>query len=305
MPQNLFPLRLRYPQTRQTIVVESFVGSCAVSSAACSASASAARRCTASSAAARASGPGLGRRISGCSPRYRSSSSEPRTCESDGKPEGLGFLLSSSTNRITPFAGAILAQLLRQVLSAGKLDLAFRLRRHTIARCRTISPHAHGLQDMAVAGEAPALKNERAVNAPIGSNNEADFYCLAACRGSVKRIRSGQGLGWLNICAGRPRADVGHIDELGVAGQGPCNLAFALLESSRSQTRRRGSHSQSSHGQYQQQNRRPGTRRHSSSCELGFATGLEWQMQHHSHDTSMPLFWNRLQARVHGWDTPK
>src|ERR1700758_4401386 len=99
IPQNLFPRRLRYPQTRQTIVVGSSVSSRAVSSAACSASASAASRCTASSAAANASGPGLGRRISGCSPRYRFSNSEPAN-ESDGKADG--FLLSSSTNRITP-----------------------------------------------------------------------------------------------------------------------------------------------------------------------------------------------------------
>jgi len=98
MAQNLFPERLRYPHTRQTMPLESFVISSAVSPAACSASASAARRCAASSAAARASGLGLGRRISGCTPRNKSSSSDPLTCESEGNPEGRGFLLSSSTN---------------------------------------------------------------------------------------------------------------------------------------------------------------------------------------------------------------
>ncbi len=55
-------------------------------------------------------------------------------------------------------AGAILAQRLKSGLSAGELDLAFRLRRHAVARCRAISPRAHGLQNAAVAGESRTLE---------------------------------------------------------------------------------------------------------------------------------------------------
>lgn len=77
-------------------------------------------------------------------------------------------------------SGVILAQ--RVALPAGKLDLAFGLGGYAIAGCGTVFPHAHGLQNVAVTSDACALKNERAVNAAIGTNNEADLHSLAAGR---------------------------------------------------------------------------------------------------------------------------
>src|ERR1700733_995133 len=83
------------------------------------------------------------------------------------------FFVHGSTHST---AAVILAQPLSRGLSVGKLDLAFRLCGHTVARGRTISPGAHRLQNMAIAGEPRTLKNQRAVDAPIGSDDEADFY---------------------------------------------------------------------------------------------------------------------------------
>jgi len=203
----------------QTIVEELFVSDGAVSSAACSASASAARRCAASRAAAKASGLGLERRISGCRPRYRFSSSEPGSVESEGKAADLGFLLSSFTNQITPTPAVILAQRLRGVLSAGKFDFAFGLGRQPVAGCRSISPCAHGLQNMAVTDDARAFQDKRGVNPSVDSDDEADFYSPAVGGRSEKRIRRSQGLWRANIFASGLQTDVGHIDELGSAGQ--------------------------------------------------------------------------------------
>lgn len=71
---------------------------------------------------------------------------------------------------------------------------------------------------MAVAGKPRALQNERAVNPPVDSDDEADFYAPAVgCLGE-KRVRRSQGLWRANIFASRPQAEMGHIDELGSAG---------------------------------------------------------------------------------------
>lgn len=112
----------------------------------------------------------------------------------------------------SPLAGAILAQPLRPVLSAGKFDLAFGLRGNTVAGCRTVSPGPHRLQNIAIARDARAFENERAVNAPIGSDDKADSYFLAARDRGEKGIRCGQSFGRLNLFAGWPR--VRHVDEL-------------------------------------------------------------------------------------------
>ena len=54
-------------------------------------------------------------------------------------------------------------------------------------------------------------------------------FCPRAAR-REKRIRRSQRLGRLNLRTRRPRADVGHIDELGGAAQRPGNLALTLGE---------------------------------------------------------------------------
>jgi hypothetical protein len=88
-------------------------------------------------------------------------------------------------------------------LSARKFDFAFGFGGDAVAGCGAISPGAHGLQDVTVAGESRAFQNERAVHVTIGSNNEADFHFLAVGRRRKKRIGRGQGLGRLNVFAGR------------------------------------------------------------------------------------------------------
>ena len=138
-----------------------------------------------------------------------------------------------------PNAGVILAQPFQRVLSAGKLDFPFRLRRHPVAGRRTISPGPYRLQNMAIAGEASALENERAVHAPIGSDDKAHSYFLTACGTRQQRIRRSQRLGRLNFLTRRPRADMAYIDELGGASERPGNLALTLGESRRGQARGR------------------------------------------------------------------
>jgi hypothetical protein len=157
----------------------------------------------------------------------------------------------------SPTAAVILAQRLRGVLSAGKLDFAFGLGRHSVAGCGTISPRAHGLQNMTITRDSRALQNERSVNAPVDSDDEADFYSTAVgCRGE-KWIRRGEGLGRANILAGRLQSDVWQIDELGGAGQRFRDLAFSQRKCCQSRTRRRCSDGQCSQRQHRQQSRRP------------------------------------------------
>ena len=75
------------------------------------------------------------------------------------------------------------------------------------------------MQNMTIARDSRALQNERSVNAPVDSDDEADFYsATVGCRGE-KWIRRGEGLRRANIFAGRLQRDVWHIDELGSAGQ--------------------------------------------------------------------------------------
>ena len=72
---------------------------------------------------------------------------------------------------------------------------------------------------MAITGDPHAFKNERTVNAPIDSDDEADFYFLAGFHNTSQQwIGRSQGLGRLNLFAGRSRAELGYVDELGSAG---------------------------------------------------------------------------------------
>ena len=61
------------------------------------------------------------------------------------------------------------------LLAMGKLDLAFSFGRNAVAGRRAISPVAHGLQDIAIAGRTGALKDQRAVYAAVRADDEADF----------------------------------------------------------------------------------------------------------------------------------
>jgi hypothetical protein len=104
-------------------------------------------------------------------------------------------------------------------LSAGEFDLAFDLGGDAIAGCGTIPPRAHGLQDVTVAGESGALKNQWAVDAPVGANDETDSYFPPVLRCGEQRIGRGQSLGRLNLFARWPRTDVRDVDELRGSGE--------------------------------------------------------------------------------------
>jgi len=103
------------------------------------------------------------------------------------------------------------------VLPAGKLDLALGLCRNAVAGGRTISPGADNLENVAIAGCACALQNERAVDPAIGANDETHFDLAVASGGTEQRIRSGQRLRRLNVFARPWRAHVRHTGEFGVA----------------------------------------------------------------------------------------
>jgi len=141
--------------------------------------------------------------------------------------------------RMTTCLGAILAQRLGVVLSAGKFDLAFDLGGNAIAGCGTISPGPNRLQDMTVAGKSGALEYQGTVYTPVGTDDETDFYFLAMRRCGEQRIGRGQSLWRLNFFTSRARTDVQHIDELRGAGERFRHLALALLQVRRSRAQRR------------------------------------------------------------------
>ena len=125
-------------------------------------------------------------------------------------------------------SGLILAQ--RLILSVGKLDLPFGFGRNTIAGCWTVSPRAHRLEHMAIAGQTGTLQDERAVDTAVGTDDEAHFDPLALVRSSEKGSRCGQGLWRLNLLASRARSKVRHGNKLSGANHMPGNLGFALFE---------------------------------------------------------------------------
>ena len=224
MPQNRLPARLRWPQTPQTAGLEPALIAREVSSAASSASVSAASRSAASIAAAMA--PGLGR--SGCRLRKNSSRWDgPAGSGSRGKLLCLASFLSLSTDGITQPSGHSSPA---GGLPAGKLDLAFGFSGDAVARCRTISPPADGLDNMAVPGQTFALQDERTVDAAIGPNDEAHPDSLALAERSEERIRCGQGLWRLNILTRRGCADMRHGDKLSRTSQSSRSVAFMLFE---------------------------------------------------------------------------
>jgi hypothetical protein len=62
-----------------------------------------------------------------------------------------------------------------QNLTAGKLDLPFCFSRHAIAGRGTISPGAHGSQNIAVTRRSGALKNQRTMHPAVRTDDKADF----------------------------------------------------------------------------------------------------------------------------------
>src|SRR5208283_4921310 len=61
-------------------------------------------------------------------------------------------------------------------LPDGKLDFAFRFRRHAVAGSGPISPAAYGFNHVAVASHARAFQDQRAVHVAVSTDDEADSH---------------------------------------------------------------------------------------------------------------------------------
>src|SRR5712671_524456 len=113
--------------------------------------------------------------------------------------------------------------------TAGKLDLPLGLSRHPVARGRTISPAANRLQNVPIAGGTCALKDQRAVHAPVGPDDKGDLRFPPVVHWIQDWLWRGQSLRRPDILAARARRDVRHIAELRIANASLPQLALALF----------------------------------------------------------------------------
>jgi hypothetical protein len=129
----------------------------------------------------------------------------------------LSLSLSLSTIQAEVAYPVILAQP-EGISMTGKFDLAFRLRGHSVARCRTIPPGANGSQDVAVSHRTGALQDQGTMHPPIGANDEADLHFHSRIGRNQGGIRSHQSLWRPRVLTTRSRA---HMREIAILGGAP------------------------------------------------------------------------------------
>jgi hypothetical protein len=158
-------------------------------------------------------------------------------------------------------------------LTAGKLDLAFRLRGNAIAGSWTIAPGAESAKNRAVANRATAFENQWTMHAAVRSDNKDDLDCGSVPGGNHKRIGSRKSLWRLGAFAMPPVADMRNVVEFGAASQGFPGLLFmsAQICLGRARIGLHGSHDHS--GTYDRQEQKSCETKHTLNCTLHAHSG--------------------------------
>jgi hypothetical protein len=152
----------------------------------------------------------------------------------------------------------------RALLSAGKLHFTLGFSRHAVARRRTISPCAHGLQNAPVSRHSRALKNQRAMHPPICADDEADSDFAAIRCSREEGIRRSQRLWRFYRRACRTRADMRNVYVLRRPPQRSRDLPLALFQNRRMSAPARSVPTRQC-GKNYQQDRGPDATTHGSS----------------------------------------